>query len=443
MTAGPPASDQTLSRRLGVFEMTATGVGIILGAGIYVLIGEAAGLAGNGVWLPFLVSAVAAAFTGLSYAELASRFPRAGATFEYTRQAFGPKVGFVAGWTMLFAAMIQVSAVGIGFSGYLADITNTPRVPVTIGLIAASSVVLWLGVRESVRLGIIFALIEAFGLTLAIVVSARFVGDVDYLQFAGGFPDVMQASALLFFAFLGFEQMANMAEEAKDPQRNLPRSIVFAVSIITVVYMLVAITSVSAVDWRDLAASDAPLGLVVETATGSELSDLLSIIALFATANTVLFGLMAASRQAFGMARAGALPASLARLSRSRHTPLAAIIVVTAISALFSFAGDIGRVAQMSNAAVLIAFILVNASLLKMATGSKTTGGVASRWKLWSIPVVPVLGVATSGVMLGYTGTIPVLLALALVGSGIIVAAFRSRIDTRMRNDNSANDSTR
>ncbi len=429
------AAGDGLKRRLGVFEMTATGVGIILGAGIYVLIGEAAGIAGNGVWLPFLISAAAAAFTGLTYAELAARIPRAGATFEYTRRAFGPRVGFVSGWTMLFAAMIQVSAVGIGFSGYLSDLAGVPRVPVTIGLIAVSAFVLWLGVRESVRLGITFAMIEAFGLILAIAVSARFVGDVDYLEFAGGFPDIMRGSALLFFAFLGFEQMANLAEEAKEPHRSLPRSIVLSVVIITVVYMLVAVTSVSAVDWRDLADSNAPLGLVVETATGAELSNVLSVIALFATANTVLFGLMAASRQAFGMARAGALPAILARVSETRQTPLIAIVVVAVVAALFSLAGDIGQVAQMSNAAVLIAFILVNASLIRMGPGDGVQTRVASRWSVRGVSVVPVLGLTTSAIMLAYTGVIPILLALALVASGIIGSAITDRFPSQGRDD--------
>ncbi len=412
-----------LNRRIGTFEMTATGVGIILGAGIYVLIGEAAGLAGNGVWLPFLISAAAATFTGLTYAELASRFPKAGATFEYTRQAFGPGVGFVAGWTMIFAAVIQVSAVGIGFSGYLSELAGVPRVPVVIGLISVSGVVLWLGVRESVRLGIIFAMIEGFGLLIAIAVSARFVGDVDYLEFVGGFGDVMQGSALMFFAFLGFEQMANMAEEVKEPTKSLPRSIIMAVAIVTFVYMLVAITSVSAVDWRDLAASDAPLGLVVEKATGAELSNVLSVIALFATANTVLFGLMAASRQVFGMARAAALPEVLARVSKGRGTPTIAIITVVVGSALFSLFGDIGDVAQMSNAAVLIAFMLVNASLirLRLVEPDGTNKGLASRWSLRGIVVMPVFGLATSAVMLAYTGIVPILLSMILVGSGVAI----------------------
>lgn len=421
------ASVPGLKRQLGVFELTATGVGIILGAGIYVLIGEAAGIAGNGVWLPFLISAFAAAFTGLTYAELASRFPRAGATFEYTRRAFGPRTGFVAGWTMMFAAMIQVSAVAIGFSGYLSEIANLPRVLVTFGLIAASGVVLWLGVRESVRLGITFALIEVFGLLLAIGVSARFVGSVDYLEFAGGFSEVMRGSALLFFAFLGFEQMANMAEEAKNPTRNLPRAIVFSVAIITCVYMLVAITSVSAVNWQVLGESDAPLGLVVERATGAELSNVLSVIALFATANTVLFGLMAASRQAFGMAREGALPLALARLAKGRSTPVYAIVAVSVVSVLFSLAGDIGQVAQMSNAAVLIAFILVNASLLRMGPGSDVSTRIASKWKVFGVSVVPVLGLGTSAVMLAYTGLVPIMLAVGLVASGILVRLLLER----------------
>ncbi len=421
------SGSDSLHRGLGVFELTATGVGIILGAGIYVLIGEAAGAAGNGVWLPFLISAIAAALTGLTYAELASRFPRAGATFEYTRRAFGPRIGFMAGWTMLFAAVIQVSAVGIGFAGYLSEITNVPRIPVTLGLIAASGTVLWLGVRESVRLGIAFAMIEAAGLILAVSVSARFVGEVDYLDFAGGFGDIMRGSALMFFAFLGFEQMANLAEETREPRKNLPRAIVLAVSIITVVYMLVAITSVSAVDWRDLSESDGPLGLVVETATGAELSTVLSVIALFATANTVLFGLMAASRQTFGMARAGALPRPLAMLSASRQTPWAAILLVAVVSAIFTLAGDIGEVAQMSNAAVLIAFILVNASLVKMGPEPGEAQGAATRWQVRRIPVVPVLGATTSAVMLGYTGITPILLALILIVSGTIFGEYWAR----------------
>jgi APA family basic amino acid/polyamine antiporter len=419
-----PERGPGLKRRLGVFELTATGVGIILGAGIYVLIGEAAGLSGNAIWAPFLMSAFAAALTGLTYAELASRYPKAAATYEYSRQAFGPRAGFIAGWTMLAAAVIQVSAVGIGFSGYLSELTGAPKIPVTIGLILLSSAVLWIGIRESVRVGILFAAIEAAGLALAVAVSARFIGDIDYLEFAGGFADAMRASALMFFAYLGFEQMANLAEETREPEKTLPKAIIFAVGITSVVYILVAITSVSAVGWRDLAASDAPLGLVVERATGAHLSNALSVIALFATANTVLFGLLAASRQAFGMARAGALPAVLASISQKRRTPVAAIGAVTVMAAVFSLAGDIGEVAQMSNAAVLIAFVIVNVSLIRIGLRERgmRRGSFASRWAVRGVSVVPLCGTLTSTAMLFYTGAVPLLLASALVASGWLIS---------------------
>ena len=426
MPDNAPADGPNLKRQLGVFELTATGVGIVLGAGIYVLIGEAAGYAGNAVWIPFVMSALAAAFTGLTYAELGSRYPKAAATFEYSRQAFGPRIGFIAGWTMLAAAIIQVSAVGIGFSGYFSDLTGAPQPPITIGLIFISCIVLWIGVRESVRVGILFAAIEALGLILAVVVSARFVGSVDYLDLAGDFADVMRASALMFFAYLGFEQMANLAEETREPERTLPIAIVLAVLITTVVYILVAVTSVSAVDWQDLAASDAPLGLVVEKATGASLSTVLSVIALFATANTVLFGLLAASRQMFGMARSAALPALLAGVSEGRRTPIAAIVAVSVLAAAFSLAGDIGEVAQMSNAAILIAFVIVNGSLVKISFHEKgRRGSYASRWSVMGVSVSPLFGMGTSVTMLFYTGVTPILLALALIASGWIITLVR------------------
>ena len=431
MEGSGPGGQPGLHRSLGTFELTATGIGIILGAGIYVLIGEAAGLAGNAVWVPFVGSALAAGFTGLTYAELAARYPRAAATFEYTRQAFGERIGFIAGWTVLFAAVIQVSAVGIGFAGYFSELTDLPRTPVTMSLIVVSGVVLWIGVKESVRVGVLFAAIEAGGLVLAIAVSARYVGGIDYFEFAGGFSDVMRASALLFFAFLGFEQMANLAEETREPRRSLPYAIILAVVATTVVYILVAVTSVSVVNWRDLAASDAPLGLVVRTATGAQLSKLLSVIALFATANTVLFGLMAASRQAFGMARALALPSLLARLSHSRRTPWVAIIIVCLVSGLFSLAGTIGEVAQMSNAAILIAFMLVNAALIKVGMVDRRSHAPAgAALAIRGVRIVPVFGFITSAVMLGYTGLVPILLALGLVGSGWLITVLRARWDT-------------
>ncbi len=423
---GPDGADGTpdstaggLQRRLGAFSLTATGVGIVLGAGVYVLIGAAAEKAGSGLWLSFALAAVAAGLTGLSYAELSSAFPKAGGTFEYARRAFGARAGFIAGWTMLCAAMVQAGAVGLGFAGYLKELTGAPRAPITLLLIAGAGVVLLWGVRESVRIGVVFALVEIGGLFLAIGVSVPFIGERSLLEFPLGATGVLQSTALLFFAVLGFEQMANLAEEAKEPRRTLPIAILMAVAITTVLYIVVAISAVSAVSWRDLAGSDAPLALVVERATGAELSRLLTAIALFATANTVLFGLLAASRQAYGMSRAGALPTGLSRVARQRGTPVAAVLLVVTGAALASLGGDIGDVAQMSNAAVLAGFVVVNGSLVWLRYRDATpAGGFRSPVTIGRVPVLPVLGAAASAFMIWHTGLRAASLALVLIGAG-------------------------
>jgi APA family basic amino acid/polyamine antiporter len=417
-----------LKRRLGTFALTATGVGIILGAGIYVLIGAAAEKAGSGIWLAFALAAISASLTGLSYAELSSAFPRAGATFEYARRAFGPRIGFVAGWTMLCAAMIQVGAVALGFSGYLNDLTGVPRTPVTLGLIALAGVLLLWGIRESVSVGVAFVLVELGGLVLAITVSVPFIGDRSLTDFPLGASGVLEAAALLFFAVLGFEQMANLAEEAREPRRTLPVSIVLAIAITSSIYILVAVSSVSAVPWRELAGSDGPLALVVRVATGGEMSRVLSIIALFATGNTVLFGLLASSRQVYAMARAGALPQSLSGVGAKRGTPVAAAILVTAVAAAASLAGDIEQVAQMSNAAVLAAFVAVNLSLIRLRLSrAMPEGGFRAPLAIGRVPLLPVLGAASSAFMIWHTGLKAMLLGSALIGAGVLVTFVQPR----------------
>jgi len=276
------------------------------------------------------------------------------------------------------------------------------------------------GIRESVGVGVTFALVELGGLALAIFVAVPFIGDRSLTEFPLGASGLLGATALLFFAVLGFEQMANLAEETKDPKRTLPAAILLAVGITSVIYVLVAISAVSVVHWRDLAESPGPLALVVRTATGNEFSRVLSVIALFATANTVLFGLLAASRQAYGMARAGALPKRLGLVGAKRGTPVAAVLIVCGLAAAASLAGDIDDVAQMSNAAVLSAFVVVNGSLIWLRyKRAMPEGGFRSPLEVGRIPLLPLLGAAVSGFMVWHTGLTAMLLGFALIGVGV------------------------
>jgi len=196
-----------LKRELGLLEVTLSGVGIILGAGIYALIGRAAGLAGNSVWISFAISAFIAIFTGLSYAELSSMFPKASAEYEYTLNAFGKKLAFIIGWLIILSGIIGASTVALGFGGYFKALFNMPVITSALVLIIALSFLLFWGIKESAWFAVVATLIETSGLIIIIFIGVPYLGNVDYFEMPMGLAGVFQASALVFFAYTGFESI--------------------------------------------------------------------------------------------------------------------------------------------------------------------------------------------------------------------------------------------
>lgn len=355
-----------LHRRVGLFGATASGIGIVLGAGVYVLVGEAAGLAGNGVWISFLIGAFLAAGTGLAYAELTSMLPEAGAAASYARVAFGPRVGFVTGWMDVVVNAIAAPAVAIGFARYFASLVPLDPTLIAIGALLLCAGIVLLGVAETIGVGSLFAAIEASGLVLVIVVGVPHLGDADLLAFEGGAVGLLGAAALVFFAYEGFEEIATLSEEVRDPTRNIPRALLIAVAVTAMIYVAVAAVAVSVVPWDRLAEAEAPLAEVVRIATSDRLADATALIALFATFNTVLLLLATGPRAMYGMARRGMLPRVIGTVWARRGTPWVAILIVTAVSVAFALTGDIGFVAQVTNFAVFTLFISVNGSLIRL-----------------------------------------------------------------------------
>ena len=355
-------SKPKLERTLGLFEVVLSGVGIILGAGIYALIGKAAALGGNGIWLSFVIAAVVASFTGLSYAELSSMFPKSGAEYVYTKSAFGKKIAFIIGWALIIGGVFSASTVALGFGGYLNAITNFPVIFGAIILLLLSAFVLFLGVKESARAAIIGTFIEAGGLILIIAIGIPHFGSVDYLDI----PDlsgVVSAAALIFFAYLGFEEISRMSGETKNPTKVIPTAIIISIVITTILYILVAISSVSILPASQLASSNAPLADVASEVLGPSAHFILSIIALFSTANTVLMMQFATSRLAYGISDKYK-PLTILRSISKNHTPYIAIILVTIASIIFLFFGEISLIAYLTDFTVFLAFIVVNLSLI-------------------------------------------------------------------------------
>jgi basic amino acid/polyamine antiporter, APA family len=268
---------------LGPVQLAFYGVGIIVGAGIYTVIGAAAGMAQQSLWLSFVIGAVVALLTGFSYAEMTTSFPRAGAEYLYLRRAL-PK----SDWA-------------------------------------------------------------AFGVGLLILM--------------GGAAGVLPAAAVAFFVYLGFEGIANLTEEARDPSRDLPRAIFYSIGITTLLYVLVSLAVMVLATPNELASSEAPLALAIQK-TWPGATSVLSAIAIFATANTVLISLIASSRLAFSMGRDGEIPSIFGTLLSERATPWIAATLMLAISAALVPIGNVKILAELSSFAALLAFLAVNLALI-------------------------------------------------------------------------------
>jgi APA family basic amino acid/polyamine antiporter len=417
-----PEAAPALRRTLGLWPVTFSGVGVILGAGVYALVGPAAARAGSALWLAFVLAALAAGLTAYSYGRLAQRRPKDSPEFQYTALAFGPRIGFVAGWLMLVADGLAAGAVALGFGGYLTHLVGTPVVLNALLLVAAVALFLHAGISHSVGLALVLTAIEAPGLLFVIGLGAPRWPGTDFLEMPDGMAGVWAGAGLIFFAYLGFDELGNFAEEMRAPQRDLPRALFLALVLTTVIYVLVGLSAVAAVHWRELSRSPAPLALVARRALGSGADTALALMALAATANTVLLLVLSASRSIYGMAADGPLPRRLARIGR-RATPVAASWGALAITALVVVAGDLVQAATMTDAAVLASFMLVNASLLWL--GARGRGGPAARHGRADV-IIPAAALLMCGALLLHVGWIALLVALGLAVVGFALGRPRS-----------------
>jgi basic amino acid/polyamine antiporter, APA family len=413
MTAKPG-----LSRRLGLWATTLAGIGTILGIGIYVLIGIAAREAGNAVWLSFLIAAIVAAFTGISYARLSRLRQKNAPEFQYMSMAFGNTTGFLTGWLILWATVISLAAVAHGFAGYMERIAGLPHLPVAIGLVIICSLVVFIGVGQSIILSGVLTVLAAAGLILIIVIGIPSFGQVSLLEMPDGISGVIGAAPLVFFAYLGFEAIANLAEEMKNPQRDLPKAILMALGFSMVLYLLVSVSAVSVLGWQDLSQSSGPLAAVASRLLGAKVDILISLIALASTGNNVLLLLFSSSRAMWAMSCAGALPMAFCVIGENRRTPWFTIILVGVVAGGFVFFRSIEDIARYTNFATLLVFAGVNASALKIFIIGKKAAGQPIN--VLADMILPALGMLTSlwlAISLGWQAA---LFGFILLASGAV-----------------------
>jgi len=346
----------------------------MLGSGIYGLIGQAAGQVGNAVWASFLVAMVAALLTALSYASLGSRYPRAGGAAFVTQKAYGmPLLGFVVGLAVVCSGLASVATQSQVFARNLSVLLGPgawPVAAIAAGFLLIIAGLVLRGIRESMWVNVAFTLVEAAGLLIVIAVGLPYWGAVDLLELPAG-PGggdaavllVMHGAVLTFFAFIGFEDTLNVAEECRDPQRTIPVALVTAMLIGALIYVAVAVTAVSVVPWRELSTAPGPLTEVMARAAPALSPLVFTAVTLFAVANTALVNYVTSSRLVYGMAGQGLLPRVLANVHERRRTPHVAALLLLAVLLPLGLLGTVADLASASVLLLLVVFAVVNGAL--------------------------------------------------------------------------------
>jgi amino acid transporter len=349
-------------------------VGDILGTGVYALTGTVAGEVGGAAWMSFGLSFLVAMLTATSYIELVGKYPKAAGAALYTQRAFGvPFLSFLVAFAVVCSGMTSASAAARAFGGdYLSEFVELPTLLVAICFLLVLAAVNLRGVAESVKLNVVFTLVEVAGLILIIGIGAvavsRGIGDpgraVDFASGDNATSLVISGATLAFFAMVGFEDSVNMVEETKDPQRNFPRALFTGLCITGTIYILVALVCTILVPVGKLEKSTGPLLEVVKVGWTAFPLWVFSAVALFAVSNSALINMMMASRLVYGMSQDGLLPRSLGKVHPERRTPWVAIGLTTALAILVVSLGDIANLGGTTSLLLLCVFAIVNAAVL-------------------------------------------------------------------------------
>jgi basic amino acid/polyamine antiporter, APA family len=392
----------SLKRALSLPLMVFFGLGNILGAGIYVLIGKVAGHAGMFTPLSFLIASLAAVFTAFSYAELTSRHPFSAGAAVFVDEGFNlMPLSLFTGLLLVFTAIVSSATVMRGSVGYLQYFIGLPGgVLIFIMLAILGAIAAW-GVKESAIVVAIISVIEILGLVIVIIAARStfaeipdrlpdFMPEFEWINFSG----IFAGAFLAFYAFLGYEDMVNMAEEVHEPLRNLPYSILISLVIATLLYMIVAVVSILTLPPDVFAESEAPLADVYRQSTGSE-PVLLSAISIIAVINGALIQIIMASRVCYGMSQRKWLPGFLGIVHPFTQTPVIATIIITSLVLIMALWLPIETLARTTNSALLIIFTLVNLALLNIKRKQPAEKNV------FTIPIwVPAVGFVVSAVFL-------------------------------------------
>ncbi len=411
-------------------------IGAIIGAGIFVLSGVASGLAGPSVILSFAIAGSVAFLTALSSAELSSFITESGGSYIYTHKAFGKFWGYLVGWMQSFDYIVGASAVSIGFAAYFTyflGISQSQGIIIVVGslLPIVLMIVNFRGIKEASGTNNLLVILKILALAIFIIVGGTFLishGDFSNYQplFPMGVKGMLSGAAIIFFAFVGFNTVTVIAEEVKEPEKNVPRAIMIAFIICTLLYIGVSSVSVGLVNWKILGTSDAPLEEALKAATDNIfLLKFISISALFATASVVMSSILGGSRALFAMARQHVIPGMLAGISKN-GVPIFTVMLSGFVIAVIVVAskGNLGWLASIFNFGTLMTYFFINLSVVKLR---KKMPDATRTFKVPFYPIPPVLGVLSCFGLAFYLNPNAVFFAGAWIAIGLVAYEYNKR----------------
>ncbi len=399
-----PAGKVELRRSLSLPLITFYGLGTILGAGIYVLIGKVAGAAGMYAPISFALAAVTAGLSAFTYMELCSRYPLAGGAAVYAQHGFGLRwLSILIGFLIVLSGLVSAATITKGFVGYFREFFDFPEIwIIVITVVALGFLAAW-GIAQSVAAAAVATIIEVGGLILIVTVAlpsfgalpGRLTELIPPFQ-AMAWQGIALGGFLAFYAFIGFEDMVNVAEEVQEPRRNLPRAILLAIGISTLLYLAVSLAAIITVPLDELSDSSAPLALMFERATGAS-SRIMALIGLFAVINGALIQIIMAARMLYGMSREGWLPRKVGAVHTRTQTPILATALVSVAVLVLALALPLVTLAKVTSFAVLAIFALISLALIRI----KLAGPAAP--SVYTVPHwVPYSSMATAIALLGF-----------------------------------------
>jgi basic amino acid/polyamine antiporter, APA family len=400
-----------LKRSVGATQLTAMGVGAIIGTGIFVVIGQGAGIAGPAVILAFVLAAVACTFSALSYAELASSIPVSGSAYTYAYATLGEIVAWIIGWDLILEYGVSVAAVAVGWGGNFnvfldaafgvqlpEAISNPPEeggvfnLPAVL-VVVAITLLLVRGVRESARANLIMVGIKLLALTFFIIVAMTSFSTKNFTPFfSEGTGSVTTAAAIIFFAYIGFDAVSTGSEEAQKPQRDLPLAIIGSLIICTIFYVLTAVGAIGIATPEQMAGSEAPLATALQDGAGiSWAAWVLALGALVAITSVILVIMYGQTRIFFAMCRDGLMPERLAKVNPRYGTPAVLTLGLGGLIAILAAFVPLGEIVELVNIGTLFAFVLVNIGVIVLR---RTRPDMPRPYRVPLSPLVPLLGIA-------------------------------------------------